>query len=194
MHGIYSGTLLSIVVPDKRRTLSNARFYSNLVSCPRIRILSLRSKWADGKARGGRISRAIRNRRATQPPAHFHRNPPGRGQLAVFPRCSLLTYRFRYDRRSRLEKQPTDLRRKACLFRGQDTSLAEPVSFAFARTARKAIRALRMHDPRNCDQRRGIPCNGDGPLLFRSFQSLTCSIQPARSDLLLRERPISECL
>jgi hypothetical protein len=31
--------------------------------------------------------------------------------LAVFPRCSLLTYRFRYDRRSRLEKQPTDLRR-----------------------------------------------------------------------------------
>ena len=48
---------------------------------------------------------------AGQPPAHFHRNPLGRGQLAVFPRCSLLTYRFRYDRRSRLEKQPTDLRR-----------------------------------------------------------------------------------
>src|SRR5262249_16405315 len=45
---------------------------------------------------------------AGQPPAHFDRNPPGRGQLAVFPRCSLLTYRFRYDRRSRLEKQPTD--------------------------------------------------------------------------------------
>src|SRR5262249_29665657 len=79
------------------------------------------SKWAAGKARGGRISRAIRNRRATQPPAHFHRNPLGRGQLAVFPRCSLLTYRFRYARRSRLEKQPTDRRRKACLFRGQDT-------------------------------------------------------------------------
>jgi UDP-N-acetylglucosamine acyltransferase len=36
--------------------------------------------------------------------------------LAVFPRCSLLTFRFRYDRRSRLEKQPTDLRRKACYF------------------------------------------------------------------------------
>src|SRR5262249_49062732 len=89
-------------------------------------VTSSRSKWAAGKAVraglavGGRISRAIRNRRATQPPAHFHRNPPGRGQLAVFPRCSLLTYRFRYDRRSRLEKQPTDLRRKACLFRGQD--------------------------------------------------------------------------
>ena len=69
------------------------------------------------------MSESIRNRRATQPPAHFQRNPPGRGQLAVFPCCSLLTYRFRYDRRSRLEKQPTDLRRKACLFRGQDTIL-----------------------------------------------------------------------
>src|SRR6516162_628684 len=71
---------------------------------------SLRSKWAAGKARGGRVSESIRNRRATQPPAHFQRNPPGRGQLAVFPRCSLLTYRSRYARRSRLEKQPTDLR------------------------------------------------------------------------------------
>src|SRR5260370_34918620 len=28
---------------------------------------------------------SIRNRRATRPPAHFQRNPPGRGQLAVFP-------------------------------------------------------------------------------------------------------------
>jgi hypothetical protein len=73
--------------------------------------MSLRSKWAAGKARGGRISKAIRNRRATQPPAHFQCNPPGRGQLAVFPRCSLLTYQSRYVRRSRLEKQPTDLRR-----------------------------------------------------------------------------------
>ena len=32
--------------------------------------------------------------------------------MAVFPRCSLLTYQFRYARRSRLEKQPTDRRRK----------------------------------------------------------------------------------
>src|SRR6516164_221616 len=46
---------------------------------------SLRSKWAASKARGGRISKLIRNRGATQPPAHFHRNPLGRGQLAVFP-------------------------------------------------------------------------------------------------------------
>ncbi len=27
-----------------------------------------------------------------QPPAHFQRNPPGRGRLAVFPRCSLDPY------------------------------------------------------------------------------------------------------
>ena len=35
-------------------------------------VTSLRSKWAAGKARGGRISESICNRRATQPPAHFN--------------------------------------------------------------------------------------------------------------------------
>src|SRR5438132_12460860 len=75
-------------------------------------VTSLRSKWAVGKARGGRISEWICNRGATPPPAHFQRNPPGRGRLAVFPRCSLLTYQSRYARRARLEKQPTDLRRR----------------------------------------------------------------------------------
>src|SRR5215469_4843294 len=46
---------------------------------------------------------------AGQPPAHFHRNPPGRGQLAVFPPPRrILTYQCRYARRPRLEKQPTD--------------------------------------------------------------------------------------
>src|SRR6516164_9403781 len=40
-------------------------------------VMSLRSKWAADKARGGRISRSIRNRRATQSPAHFQRNPLG---------------------------------------------------------------------------------------------------------------------
>jgi len=64
----------------------------------------LRSKWAAGKARGGRISKAIRNRRATLPPAHFQRNPMGCGQLAVFPRCSLDPYRFRYGRFARALK------------------------------------------------------------------------------------------
>ena len=47
---------------------------------------------AVGKARGGSISGSIRDRRATQAPAHFHRNPLGRGQLVVFLRCSLDPY------------------------------------------------------------------------------------------------------
>jgi hypothetical protein len=29
-----------------------------------------------------------------RPPAHFQRNPVGRGQLAVFPRCSLGPYQL----------------------------------------------------------------------------------------------------
>jgi hypothetical protein len=32
------------------------------------------------------------------------RNPMGRGQLAVFPRCSLDPYRFRYGRFARASK------------------------------------------------------------------------------------------
>ena len=43
----------------------------------------------------------------------FQANPLSRGQLADFPRCSLLTYRFRYARPSRLENQPIDRRRYA---------------------------------------------------------------------------------
>jgi hypothetical protein len=43
-------------------------------------------------SRGQHKSGAGRNRRATQPPTHFQRNPLGRGQLAVFPRCSLDPY------------------------------------------------------------------------------------------------------
>jgi hypothetical protein len=67
-------------------------------------VVSLRSKWAGAKARGGRISKPIRNRRATQSPAHFQRNPLGRGQLAVFPRCSLDPYESRYGRFARALK------------------------------------------------------------------------------------------
>jgi RES domain len=40
-------------------------------------IAALRSKRATGKARRGSISELIRDRGATQPPAHFHRNPTG---------------------------------------------------------------------------------------------------------------------
>jgi hypothetical protein len=56
--------------------------------------MSARRSEADWHQEGAYL-KAIRNRRATQPPAHFHRNPPGRGQLAVFPRCSLLTYQVK---------------------------------------------------------------------------------------------------
>src|ERR1700724_1618956 len=64
----------------------------DLVSSPRNSRYIVAIKWAVGKARGGSISESIRDRRATRPPAHFHRNPLGRGQLAVFPRCSLHPY------------------------------------------------------------------------------------------------------
>ena len=105
---------------------TKCRRWSELVSCPRNKHI-FRCDQNGPPARreeGAYLDRYVTDPAAAgQPPAHFHRNPPGRGQLAVFPRCSLLTYRFRYDRRSRLEKQPTDLRRKACLFRGQDTGM-----------------------------------------------------------------------
>jgi hypothetical protein len=68
-------------------------------------VTSLRSKWAVGKARGERISKLIRNRRATRPPAHFQRNPPGRGQLAVFPLPRRIDpYESRYGRFARALK------------------------------------------------------------------------------------------
>jgi hypothetical protein len=80
-------------------------------------VMSLHSKWAPARRsepdwHRGRIpssfpsaillsniqqkTRAGRNRRATQPPTHFQRNLPGRGQMAVFPRCSLDPYQSRY--------------------------------------------------------------------------------------------------
>jgi hypothetical protein len=85
-------------------------------------VTSLRSKWAVGKARGGRIPHqfysrrdkpdrqnrktgAGRNQRARQPPAHFQRNPPGRGQLAVFPPPRRIDpYESRYGRFARALK------------------------------------------------------------------------------------------
>ncbi len=85
-------------------------------------VMSLRSKWAAGKARGGRISKSIRNRRATQPPAHFQRNPLGRGRLAVFPRCSLDPHRFRYGRFARALKNSQ-------LTCGDNTTICETVHY-----------------------------------------------------------------
>src|ERR1700736_1839232 len=65
-------------------------------------VMSLRSKWAAGKtvraglAVGGRLSKLIRNRRATQPPAHFQLNPLARAALAILGRCSLDPYQSKY--------------------------------------------------------------------------------------------------
>ena len=84
---------------------------------------------------GGSISKAIRDRRTTQPPADFHRNPLGRGQLAVFPRCSLDPYDSDMGaspvRSDRLEKQPTGLRQNTSYF-GDRTLGLEPVPELFA--------------------------------------------------------------
>src|SRR5580693_946804 len=91
-------------------------------------VTSLRSKWAAGKALGGRISKSIRNRRATRPPAHFQRNPPGRGQLAVFPPPRRIgPYGSRYGRFARALKYPPrrNLRRHHHYMR--DGTLVEPV-------------------------------------------------------------------
>src|SRR5258705_8622933 len=71
------------------------------------------------------ISQSIRDRRATRSPAHFHRNPSGRSQLAVFLRCSLGPYDSDMGARSRLEKQPTDLRQNICYF-GDRTLVKQP--------------------------------------------------------------------
>src|SRR5262245_22124165 len=114
-----------------------------LMSCPRNKHIfrcdqngpPARRSEPDWQWEGAYLERYVTDPAAAgQPPAHFHRNPPGRGQLAVFPRCSLLTYRFRYDRRSRLEKQSTDLRRKACLFRGQDIGAFPDKEFAWLKS------------------------------------------------------------
>src|SRR6202030_1021899 len=117
-NGVNGVILLSgrspLISPAVLEFLATAPRLRSLQSGPRtdtsctvshIVVTSLRSKWAVGKARGGSISESIRNRRATPPPAHFQRNPPGRGRLAVFPRCSLLTSAAADARRSRLEKQ-----------------------------------------------------------------------------------------
>jgi hypothetical protein len=114
--------------------------------------MSLRSKWAAGKARGGRISKSIRNRRATQPPAHFQRNPLGPRPVGCF--SALLARPVSipiWALRSRVEKQPTDLRRRhyymrdgalACPFAGGTASV--PFHFSpcyggqmISRTARR---------------------------------------------------------
>src|SRR5271165_1830049 len=83
---------------------------------PEIAGILSRSKWAVGKARGGSISESIRDRRATRPPAHFHRNLRA-GASWLFFRVARSTRMTQiWVLRSRLEKQPTDLRQYTCYF------------------------------------------------------------------------------
>jgi hypothetical protein len=49
----------------------------------------LGSKWPAAKARRRSMSFATCDREATQAPAHFQLNPPGRSSLGEFPRRSL---------------------------------------------------------------------------------------------------------
>ena len=67
------------------------------------------------------MSQSIRNRRATPPSAHFHRNPLGRSSAAADfsvrrPPDSLDPYHQDMGLRSRLEKQPTDFRQSTSYF------------------------------------------------------------------------------
>ena len=68
------------------------------------------------------MSKSIRNRRATQPPAHFHRNLWA-GASWLFFRVARSTriariwaLRYRQSGSDRLEKQPTDIRQYTCYF------------------------------------------------------------------------------
>jgi hypothetical protein len=72
-------------------------------------VTSLRSKWAVGKAvraglavEGAYLDRYVTDEQRSRRP--ILRNPPGRGQLAVFPRCSLDPYESRYGRFARALK------------------------------------------------------------------------------------------
>src|SRR5262245_47572286 len=97
--------------------------------------MSLRSKWAAGKAVRaglavkGRISRSIRNRRATKPPAYFQTQPYGPRPVGCFSALLARPVWIQiWALRSRLKKQPTDLRRRHHYLR--DGALAAAVMMA----------------------------------------------------------------
>ena len=113
-HCVYTGRA-------KSRTVLHRRVKRDALLTTRQGARSGASRTSFTVAEASQITRRVktgagRDRRATQPLAHFHRNPPGRGQLAVFPRCSLDPYDSDMGLRSRLEKQPTDLRQNTCYF------------------------------------------------------------------------------
>jgi hypothetical protein len=126
------------------RDLLRSSHLRRLASCPRNKHIfrcdqngTLGKAVRAGLALRGRISESIRNRSGNRRTAAgpFSSQPSGPRPVGCFsvrrPPDSFLTYRLRYARRycqsgsDRLEKQPTDpasAGRKACLFRGQDTT------------------------------------------------------------------------
>ena len=104
----------------------------------------LRSKWAVGKARGGSISESIRDRRATRPPAHFHRNLRA-GASWLFFRVARSTRMTQiWVLRSRLEKQPTDLRQYACYFGDRTLGSRVPARAVLGATQQSSARRFQV--------------------------------------------------
>src|ERR1700736_6666573 len=77
-------------------------------------------RWQGGPSRTGgrgRMSKSIRNRRATQPPAHFQTQSSGPRPVGCFsallarPVSIQIWALYRQSGSDRLERQPTDLRR-----------------------------------------------------------------------------------
>src|SRR6516164_8734573 len=112
--------------------MRNLEFISSLVPCPRNKHIfrcdqnapPARRSEPDWQLEGAYLNRYVTDEQRSRRPifvATLRPRPVGCFSVRR-PPDSLLAYRFRYDRRSGLEKQPTDLRRKAYLFRGQDTS------------------------------------------------------------------------
>ncbi|MBV9643242.1 MAG: hypothetical protein JO334_06685 [Verrucomicrobia bacterium] len=168
-----------------------ALMLSHLVYRLTLMMTSLRSKRTAGKARGGRISKSIRNRRATQPPPIFNATLWAAASW-LFPRCSLAPYQFRDDAlRSRLEKQPTDLRRCHHYRRDGNTSPGQNFMKSSAAEPVRSLGSLLSEDRSNANPGQellileGRPCapslmpeQGHGQASHRSWVTSThCCIE-----------------
>src|SRR6516165_7661567 len=100
------------------------------------------------------------------------------------PPDSLLTYRFRYARRycqsgsDRLEKQPTDpatAGRKACLFRGQDTTLLRPQKMLEPETSEAVFCLPRTRAPGIGQLFVDRRCRTPGVAFFKDLSSIKTS-------------------
>jgi hypothetical protein len=121
------------------------------------------------------ISSAIRNERTTMQTDPFQANPLGRGQLADFLRCSLLTYRFRYARRSRVHLQ--------CMLLLGDRSLGLRPRLWLA-----AASQLAGHRIMFCPARTSLNMASVNQIVFGSVLLLTSSGQATASCCILSGR------